>query len=227
MKRFVLAALLLAFPALAQVANVFTPTAQNTITATSSSSNIAFPDPNAPGILVTNTGSVVAYVRLGNSSVVAATTDKPINAGQYLWFASSGNTNIASITSGGGTSILVQSGTGTPNISYNASTSGSKPAPATPKAATASAIVAGGAATTLVTGPVNGCWIVNPLSATDQAIATAETAVVNGVTTAAAPGNSTNVTLQPGQSWGCTPGQTTNVSAIAATTGHAFAVEVW
>ncbi len=143
MKRFVLAALLLAFPALAQVANVFTPTAQNTITATSSSSNIAFPDPNAPGILLTNTGPVVAYVRLGNSSVVAAATDKPINAGQYLWFASSGNTNIASITSGGGTSILVQSGTGTPNISYNASTAGSGYA-TTPASQAAGTVTTGG-----------------------------------------------------------------------------------
>lgn len=122
---------------------------------------------------------------------------------------------------------------GSATVSLNASPGVSvtqaltKPSPVTPVAGTASAITTGGVAITLVTGPVNGCWITNPLSATDQGIATAEAAQINGVTTATGAGNGTNSTLQPGQSWGCVPGQKTNVSAIAATTGHAFAVEVW
>lgn len=97
----------------------------------------------------------------------------------------------------------------------------------TPAAATASAIVTGGAAVTLVTGPVHGCYVTNPLSASDQNIAVAEVAQVNPVTTATAAGRGTNSTLQPGQSFSCPPGMTTNLSAIAATTAHAFNVVVW
>lgn len=106
-------------------------------------------------------------------------------------------------------------------------TSSSGTTASTPAAATASAIVTGGAATTLVTGPVNGCWITNPITATDQNIATAEVAYVNAVTTATANGRGTNVRLDPGQTFRCVPGQTTNVSAIAATTSHAFSVSKW
>ena len=80
---------------------------------------------------------------------------------------------------------------------------------------------------TLITGPVYGCIIGNPKSATDQGIATAEVAQLNNVTTAATPGNGTNITLQPGDTWTCPPGQTTNVSANAATTGHSFTVVRW
>jgi hypothetical protein len=106
---------------------------------------------------------------------------------------------------------------------------GTAPAPAatTPAAGAASATVTGGVAVTLITGPVNGCYVVNPLSAADQNIATAEVAQVNPVTTAAATGRGTNVTLQPGQSFSCPSGMTTNLSAMAATTAHAFVVVKW
>jgi hypothetical protein len=97
----------------------------------------------------------------------------------------------------------------------------------TPAAGTASAITTGGSANNLITGPVNGCYITNPLLASDQNIATAEVAYVNGVTTATANGRGTNSALQPGQSWACVPGQSTNVSGIAATSGHALSVVKW
>lgn len=100
-------------------------------------------------------------------------------------------------------------------------------APTTPTGGTASAIVTGGAATTLITGPIHGCYITNGLTATDQNIAAAEVAYVNPVTTATAAGRGTNSALQPGQSWNCPPGMTTNVSAIAATTAHALTVVAW
>jgi hypothetical protein len=74
---------------------------------------------------------------------------------------------------------------------------------------------------------VNGCYITNPLAASDQNISTAEVAYVNPVTTATANGRGTNSALQPGQSFTCVPGQTTSVSAIAATSGHAFNVVKW
>lgn len=97
----------------------------------------------------------------------------------------------------------------------------------TPAASTASAIVTGGSATTLITGPVKGCFVTNPLTASDQNIAAAEVAYVNIVTTATANGRGTNAALQPGQTFTCPPGMTTNLSAIAATTSHAFSVVVW
>jgi hypothetical protein len=74
---------------------------------------------------------------------------------------------------------------------------------------------------------VRGCYITNPTSLTDQAIAGAENLYVNPVTTATTTGNGTTLTLVPGQSFFCIPGQTTSVSAVAATTGHAFTVVVW
>lgn len=109
---------------------------------------------------------------------------------------------------------------------FSGSVTAAPPASA-PAAATASAIVTGGVAVTLITGPVNGCYITNPLSATDQNISVAEVAYVNPVTTATANGRGTNSTLQPGQSYSCPPGMTTNLSAIAATTAHAFNVVKW
>jgi len=115
----------------------------------------------------------------------------------------------------------------TPSGGSGGSAVTTSPAATTPAVATASAIVTGGTAVTLVTGPVKGCYILNPLSAADQNIATAEVAQVNPYTTATATGRGGNSTLQPGQGWNCIPGQTTNVSAIAATTAHAFNVVVW
>jgi hypothetical protein len=104
-----------------------------------------------------------------------------------------------------------------------------KPASVTPAAGTAHAIVTGGTAVTMVTGPVNGCQIINPPTATDQAISTAENAYVNPVTTAATTGNNTTATLAIGQVWNC-PGALlngTNVSVNAATSAHAFTVITW
>ena len=97
----------------------------------------------------------------------------------------------------------------------------------TPAAGTASAIVTGGTALNAITGPVRGCYITNPTSATDQAIGTAENLYVNPVTTAATTGNGTTSTIAPGQTFYCLPGQTTNVSVVAATAAHAFTVVKW
>jgi hypothetical protein len=99
----------------------------------------------------------------------------------------------------------------------------------TPAAGTAHAIVTGGTAVTMVTGPVNGCQIVNPASTTDEAISATENAYVNPVTTAGTTGNGTNTALQPGQQWNC-PGALpsgVSVSVNAATAAHALTVLVW
>lgn len=101
------------------------------------------------------------------------------------------------------------------------------PAQTNPAAGASSTIVTGGTPVTIINGPVNGCYVVNPLSAADQGIGSAENAVVNGVTTAGTPGNGTNTDLVPGQSWQCVPGQSTSVSAVATTSGHRLVVVKW
>lgn len=138
----------------------------------------------------------------------------------------SGTVTVGTVTLGPGSAIAGKFGIDqtTPGVTNNVTVT---PKAATNAGGTASAIVTGGAATTLITGPVNGCYITNPITATGQAISTAEVAYVNGVTTATAIGNGTNVRLDPGQTFWCTPGQTNNVSAIAATTSHAFSVVKW
>ena len=105
--------------------------------------------------------------------------------------------------------------------------SGGAPGAATPVVGNATAIVTGGTALNIITGPINGCYITNPLSAADENIATAENAYLNPVTTATTAGRGSTVTLAPGQSYNCVPGQTTNLSFVAATTAHALTVVKW
>lgn len=88
----------------------------------------------------------------------------------------------------------------------------------TPVALNAASV--GGTAVTAVTGPANGCFIVNPATAT-------EVLYVNGVTTATTTPSATTVALQAGQSWSCVPGQTTNVSVNAVTNPHVFSGQKW
>lgn len=107
---------------------------------------------------------------------------------------------------------------------------GTQPSPqaVTPAAGTAHAIVTGGTAVTFVTGPLKGCYIQNPLTATDEGIGAVEPLYVNIVTTATTSSlNGTSTALAPGQTFNCVPGQTTNVSANAATSAHNAVVVVW
>ena len=102
------------------------------------------------------------------------------------------------------------------------------PPAVTPASGTASAIVTGGTAVTMVTGPVNGGYICNPLSASDQNIATAEVAYINPVGTATTNGRGNTATIQPGGCFNIPPLKTgSNVSVNAATSSHAFNVVVW
>lgn len=168
--------------------------------------------------------------------IVAACGAQSLAAGQtaqYMYMDLLGN---LCVSNGGGAGGSVVTNAGTFAVQNTAATPAGtnsiggvtiKPGAATPTVGTASAITTGGQAITLVTGPVNGCYITNPLTAADQNIAVAEVAQVNPVTTATANGRGTNSVLQPGQSWNCIPGQTTNVSAIATTIAHAFNVVVW
>src|SRR6266550_2670000 len=80
------------------------------------------------------------------------------------------------------------------------------------------------AATANPTG-YNGGNMVNPLTASDQGIGTAEPLIVDP--TGVSPGlnaNGTAIALQPGQSWNLIPGQVTATYVNAATSNHKFSV---
>lgn len=85
-----------------------------------------------------------------------------------------------------------------------------------------SEVAVGGTAVTIVFGPVAGGLISNPLLAEDQGIDVVEVLFVNVIDEAEAAEAGTTFALQPGQSYRIIPGQTTNVSVNALTSGHKF-----
>ena len=101
----------------------------------------------------------------------------------------------------------------------------------TPVAGAANHIVTGGTAVTAITAKpagINGGYITNPLSTTDQGVGTVEPLIVDP--TGASPGsnaNGTAIALQPGQTFALIPGQTTAVLVNATTTGHKFTSVVY
>lgn len=97
----------------------------------------------------------------------------------------------------------------------------------TPTAGNASEVVVGGTPVVAVVGGVNGGFITNPVSPADQGLSNTEALYVNPVGDAGLTGNGTTFSLQPGQSWSVIPGQTTQTSVNAATSGHKFSVVNW
>jgi len=100
---------------------------------------------------------------------------------------------------------------------------------ASPGAGSASTVVTGGTAIVAVGGPVRGCYITNPASATDQGIGAAESLYVDPAKAATLTGNGSNTALVPGQSWSCPASMASgsNVSVNATTSGHKLTVVVW
>ena len=96
--------------------------------------------------------------------------------------------------------------------------------PVTPIPGNASQIAQGGVAVNAVLGGPNGGQIVNPYTPADQGIPNTEPLYVDPVGEAGLAGNGTTFALQPGQSWSVIPGQVTNTSVNAATSGHKFSV---
>jgi len=90
-------------------------------------------------------------------------------------------------------------------------------------------VTTGGTAVNAVVGPVNGCYIANPSTATDQGISTAETLYVDPVSTATTAGSITNFGLTSGRAWTCPSAIPSgrSVSVNAATNSHKFTVVVW
>lgn len=88
-------------------------------------------------------------------------------------------------------------------------------------------VATGGTAVTVMSGPSNGCYIVNPLTTTDEGISPVEPLYIDPTTTATTTGNTTNTAVAPGQPWFCIPNSSLPVSVNAATTGHKFVVVRW
>jgi hypothetical protein len=84
-----------------------------------------------------------------------------------------------------------------------------------------------GVAVTVISPNQSGGYIVNPLSASDQGLGTAEPLYVNQVTTATDVANGTTIALQPGQSYTVVPGTTTPVTAAAPSPNHKFTAVMW
>ena len=98
--------------------------------------------------------------------------------------------------------------------------------PPQPRACNTTTVATGGTAVTAISGPYNGYFIVNPLSATDEGVAV-EPLYVDPTTTATGTGNATNSALAPGQPYyASTPG-VGPVSVNAASSGHKFTCVRW
>lgn len=103
-----------AAPAIAQSLTAFTPLGNATLAASTSSANVALPVLGTE--IITNTGTVTAYVKFGGASVTAATTDTPIAPSQTVVFNSGINVNIAAITGSSTATLTITSGSGWPNM---------------------------------------------------------------------------------------------------------------
>lgn len=74
---------------------------------------------------------------------------------------------------------------------------------------------------------MSGGYIVNPLLAGDQGLASAEVLYVNQVQPASTTANGTTIGLQPGQSYTVIPSTTTPVSVASASPNHKFTAVEW
>lgn len=93
---------------------------------------------------------------------------------------------------------------------------------------TATSIVRdGGVPATAMFGPVAGGFVENPRRASDQGLEIAEVLYVDITGDATLGESPTSIPLQPGQRFTVIPGQTTNVSVNAATSGHRFSGVVY
>jgi hypothetical protein len=73
----------------------------------------------------------------------------------------------------------------------------------------------------------SGGYIVNPLSAADQGLTSAEILFVNQVAPSDVQANGTTIALQPGQSYTVIPNTTTPVSVASLSANHKFTAVQW
>ena len=84
-----------------------------------------------------------------------------------------------------------------------------------------------GIPTNAIAANQQGGYVVNPLTAADQGIATAEVLYVNQVGPSDTQANGTTIALQPGQSYTVIPYTTTTVSVASLTANHKFTAVQW
>lgn len=92
--------------------------------------------------------------------------------------------------------------------------------------ATVTSVTPGNAVIAIAANQAGG-YIVNPASASDQGLATAEVLYVNQVQSAGLTGNGTTIVLQPGQSYSVIPSTTTPVTVASASASHNFTAVQW
>lgn len=213
------------------------------IPATATTTHIAFPSNTTqyPVAQVINDGPVEAFLAFGSASIVATTSNLPLQAGRTLalWIPA-GATNIAGVTVSGATTLRIIQWTGAPTYSGSSdtisamvtgtvSTTGSlavSPARANgsltlASAATAQALLSAGTAT-------HGCLIYNPASAAQEGIGAPESIFIDFTGNAAILGaGGSSQEIFPGSGWNCPSGMTTGISWIAATAGHLVTATAW
>lgn len=84
-----------------------------------------------------------------------------------------------------------------------------------------------GLSVTAIAANQAGGYIVNPLAAADQGLATAEPLYVNQVGTAGTAANGSTIALQPGQSYTIIPNTTTPVNVASFSASHKFTAVMW
>jgi len=97
----------------------------------------------------------------------------------------------------------------------------------TPLAGSASQTGAAGVPVTAIAPNQSGGYIVNPLAAVDQGLATAEVLYVSQVGPADTQANNVTIALQPGQSYTVIPATTTPVTVAALSPNHKFTAVQW
>lgn len=106
------------FPQRCEQSGPFIPDSANTATlaVTTSTGRVALPG-TGPTVILTNNGSTDLALKLGGSTVTAATTDFLLPSGRSTVFARQTNTYVAAITASSTSSLVAQTGSGTPNFS--------------------------------------------------------------------------------------------------------------
>jgi hypothetical protein len=84
-----------------------------------------------------------------------------------------------------------------------------------------------GVAINAIAANQTGGYIVNPVAAVDQGLASAEVLYVNQVGAATLNANGTTIALQPGQSYTVIPSTTTPVSVASTSANHKFTAVQW
>lgn len=101
------------------------------------------------------------------------------------------------------------------------------PALVVPRACDVTTVTTGGTAVNAFSGPVNGYYIVNPLTLADEGIVAAEPLLLNPAGAATAAANGTTEALPPGAIFAGIAGSTGPVSINAVTSGHKFTCVRW